>query len=146
MPPSSVVQCSFHHVHCTLYRTDDLDLLVASRDLAESLFDALVDNLAPFGRLVVCGFTSDRVPTETVMQERIYTKLYWKAASVRGYMNYRFAEFAPAARRKLLKLFAAGEIRPLVDERVFEGLESVADAVEYLLAGDNVGKLVVDLR
>jgi len=123
---------------------DKIDIAMDS--VGGALFDTLVDNLAPFGRLVVCGFTSDRVPTETVAQERIYTKLYWKAASVRGYMNYRFAEFAPAARDRLLQLYAAGEIRPLVDDKEFKGLDSVVDAVEYLLAGDNVGKLVVDLR
>jgi NADPH-dependent curcumin reductase CurA len=123
---------------------DKLDIAMDS--VGGELFDALVDNLAPFGRLVICGFTSDRVPTAKVEQERIYTKLYWKAASVRGYMNYRFARFAPAAREHLLQLYSSGAIRPLVDSRTFKGLDSVADAVEYLLAGDNVGKLVVDLR
>ncbi len=123
---------------------DSLDLVLDS--VGGALFDTLVDNLAPLGRLVVCGYTSDRVPTQPVCQERIYTKLYWKAASVRGFMNYRFAEHAPDARRRLLGMLAAGEIRPLLDDVAFSGLESVADAVERLLAGDNTGKVVVDLR
>lgn len=110
------------------------------------LFDALAENLAPYGRLVVCGFTSDRVPTVKVEQERIYTKLYWKAASVRGFMNYRFAEHAADARRRLLDMLEAGTITPLVDPTGFKGLESVAEAVEHLLAGKNIGKVVVDLR
>ena len=38
------------------------------------------------------------------------------------------------------------ELRPLVDRQQFAGLESVPDAVEYLLAGQNLGKVVVDLR
>ena len=45
----------------------------------------------------------------------------------------RFAAFA-----------VAGELVALVDEkRSFEGLESVADAVEYMLSGQAVGKVVV---
>jgi NADPH-dependent curcumin reductase CurA len=123
---------------------DRLDLVMES--VGGELFDTLVDNLAPFGRLVVCGFTSDRVPTERVHQERIYTKLYWKAASVRGFMNYRFAAYAADARNRLLQMLERREITPLIDPRRFAGLESVADAVEHLLAGNNVGKVVVDLR
>lgn len=123
---------------------DSLDLAMDS--VGGALFDALVENLAPFGRLVVCGYTSDRVPTARVEQERIYTKLYWKAASVRGFMNYRFAEYAPDARRRLLEMLKDGTLEPLVDNRNFRGLESVADAVEHLLAGGNIGKVIADLR
>ena len=123
---------------------DKLDLVLDS--VGGELFDVLVDNLAPLGRLVVCGFTSDRVPTETVAQERIYTRLYWKAASIRGFMNYRFAQYAPDARERLLAMLEAGEIRPFLDDAEFRGLESVADAVERLLDGHNPGKVVVDLR
>lgn len=123
---------------------DRLDLVMDS--VGGEVFDVLVDNLAPFGRLVVCGYTSDRVPTERVSQERIYTKLYWKAASVRGFMNYRFSSHAAEARERLLGLYAAGQIYPALDTRRFAGLDSVADAVEHLLAGDNLGKVVVDLR
>jgi len=138
------------------YRRENLAQVLASEysnriDLAMDsvggeMFDALLDNLAPRGRLVVCGFTSDRVPTAKVEQERIYTKLYWKAASVRGFMNYRFVEHAADARARLLEMLGAGTITPLVDAKAFKGLESVADAVEYLLAGRNTGKVVADLR
>jgi NADPH-dependent curcumin reductase CurA len=122
---------------------DRLDLVMDS--VGGEVFDALVEELAPRGRLVVCGFTSDRLPTERVTAERIYTRLYWKAASVRGFMNYRFAEYAPAAREQLLALRERGELLPLVDPTEFKGLRAVADAVEYLLSGANLGKVLVDL-
>ena len=110
------------------------------------IFDAMLANLAPHGRLVICGFTSDRLPTKKVTQERIYTSLYWKAASVRGYMNYRFAEHAPAALARLINMTDEGEIKPLVSMPLLSGLESVADGVKRLLSGKNLGKVVVDLR
>lgn len=109
-------------------------------------FDALLANLAPHGRLVVCGATTDRLPPVKVMQERVYTRLYWKGASVRGFMNWRLAEHAPQARQRLLAMLDAGTIRPLIDPAPFVGLESVPDAVEHLLAGRNLGKVIVDLR
>jgi NADPH-dependent curcumin reductase CurA len=123
---------------------DRLDLVMDS--VGGKCFDALLHNLAPHGRLVSCGYTSDRIPTAKVLDERIYAKLYWKAASVRGFMNYRFSQFAPEARKRLMDMTLDGSITPLVDESRFHGLESVADAVDHLLAGKNLGKVVVDLR
>ena len=123
---------------------DGLDLALDS--VGGASFDALLEQLAPHGRLVVCGYTADRLPTEVKPQERVYTRLYWKAASVRGFMNWRFAEHAPAARERLISDVQEGRVESLVDQRPFRGLEAVPDAVEHLLAGANLGKVVVDLR
>ncbi len=123
---------------------DRLDLVMDS--VGGETFDALVEQLAPHGRLVVCGYSSDRLPTARPAQERIYTRLYWKAASVRGFMNWRFAEYAAEARARLFHMVEAGELEALVDGERFAGLEGVPDAVEHLLAGANLGKVVVDLR
>ncbi len=110
------------------------------------IFDAMLKNLAPFGRLVICGFSSDRLPTEKIHDERIYTRLYWKAASVRGYMNYRFSEYFAETLSELIKLMQAKSIEPLVHEPMFTGLENVGRGVETLLSGDTMGKAIVDLR
>jgi NADPH-dependent curcumin reductase CurA len=123
---------------------DGLDLVLES--VGGPIFDACLDQLAPRGRLVICGYTSDRLPTERVLDERIYTRLYWKAASVRGFMNYRFAEHASPARERLFRMLAKGELTPLVDTSPFRGLESAPAAVEHLLAGNNLGKVMLDLR
>ena len=123
---------------------DRLDLVMDS--VGGETFDTLLDNLAPHGRLVVCGYTSDRLPTAKISTERVYSRLYWKAASVRGFMNYRFAQHAEAARQKLFRQVANGHLNPLVDSTVFTGLEQVPDAVEHLLAGRNLGKVLIDLR
>ena len=39
----SVMQTTFHMINCTLLRTANLDILLHSRDLSESLFAALWD-------------------------------------------------------------------------------------------------------
>ena len=124
--------------------SDSVDLAMDS--VGGEIFDALVNHLAPHGRLVVCGATTDRLPPAKVLHERVYTKLYWKAASVRGFMNYRFSDHAADARRRLFAMLARGVLTPLIDKTAFVGLDAVADAVRHLLQGKNVGKVIVDLR
>jgi hypothetical protein len=48
----------------------------------------------------------------------------------------------------LTSLLREGKLRSVVDPTPFHGggLESVADAIDFLYAGRNVGKVVVDLR
>jgi len=114
--------------------------------VAGETFDALLEQLAPHGRLVICGQTTDRMPPQQVTQERVYTRLYWKAASIRGFLNMRFTEHASDARSRLIDMLTRGKIKPLMDSEPFIGLQQVPDAGERLLAGKNMGKVFVDLR
>lgn len=110
------------------------------------IFDAFLDHLAMRGRLVISGHTSDfDQPVEHVLQPRIYRKLYWKSASVRGFQNMAFREFYDDAARRILELHYSNRIRVLVDPTPFAGLDKAADAVEYLLSGRNTGKVVVKI-
>ncbi len=117
---------------------------IAYDSVGGEIFDAFLDHLAMRGRLVISGHTSDfDKPVENLSQPRIYRKLYWKSASVRGFQNQAFPEFFDDAARRILDLYYSGKLRVLVDPTPFTGLEQVADAVEHLLAGRNSGKVVV---
>ena len=48
-------------------------------------------------------------------------------------------------KRRLFSRFEEGSIRAVVDDRKFEGLESTADAVDYMLTGQALGKVVVSM-
>jgi NADPH-dependent curcumin reductase CurA len=48
-------------------------------------------------------------------------------------------------RERLFGLHAAGKLRAVVDSASFEGLDSVADAVEHSVKGKACGKVVVRL-
>ncbi len=124
---------------------DALD--VAIDTVGGAIFDAFLDNLAPHGRLVAAGAATDlNGQPEIVTAPRIVHKLYYKAASVRGFMNGLLAEHWPTARAKLFALHAAGKISVTFDSVDFAGLPQVYDAVERLLSGQSMGKVVVDLR
>ncbi|MBM4224575.1 MAG: zinc-binding dehydrogenase [Gammaproteobacteria bacterium] len=139
------------------YRREDLrevlsreyprGLDVAYDSVGGEIFDAFVDHVAFRGRVVVSGHTSDfDQEIEFVPQPRAYRKLYWKSASIRGFQNQAFPEFFAEAAARILDLYYQGRLRALVDPTPFTGLDQVADAVEYLLAGKNAGKVVVKLR
>lgn len=119
---------------------------VAYDTVGGEIFDAFLDHLAMRGRLIISGHTSDfDKPDEPVQQSRLYRKLYWKSASVRAFQNPAFPEFFDDAARRILDLYYQGKLEVLVDPAQFRGLDSVADAVEHLLAGRNSGKVVVRL-
>lgn len=138
-------------------RADDLDQVFSQAypdgiDLALDtvggrLFDLLVDHLANKGRLVIAGYAAEQGANrpQIVMQERIYTRLYWKAASLRAFQNGLYRELHDDAARRLLARYYDGTLRVLVDPQPFVGLEEIPDAVEHLMAGENLGKVVVRL-
>lgn len=112
--------------------------------IGKQTFDVCVDNLAVRGRLVIVGFISEYLNDfEFVNQPRIYSKIFWKAASVRGFLMPHYAEFGAEVCDRLLNLYYSGKIKVIVDSTEFKGLESIPDAVEYLLNGKNCGKVVV---
>jgi NADPH-dependent curcumin reductase CurA len=122
-----------------------IDLILDS--VGGGLFDTCVEHLAPRGRIVVLGFAADCEPEpETPKQPRIYHRLFWKSASLRGCaIPPHFAEAVPEHRERLLALLDAGEIRALVDQSSFVGVESIPDAVEHCALGKACGKVVVSL-
>jgi NADPH-dependent curcumin reductase CurA len=136
------------------YHTENLDRVLKNEYpqginlvfdcVGKQTFDTCVENLAIRGRLVVVGFISEYGQREEeIAQPRIYHKLFWKAASVRGFLMPLYQDYAAAARDRLLNLFYTGKLNVAIDSTPFNGIESIPDAVEYLLGGQNCGKVVV---
>lgn len=120
---------------------------VAMDSVGRELFDSFLENLAPKGRLVVCGLAAELsdMQFEKLHSSRVYESIYWKGASVRCFMNHLYREHHPAARAYLFDLYQRGDIQVKVDSTVFRGIEGIRTASEYLLAGKSCGKVIVDL-
>ncbi len=74
--------------------------------VGKQVFDTCVENLAVRGRLVVVGFISEYAKKlEEITQPRLYHQLFWKAASVRGFLMPHYKEYTAEARDRLLNLF-----------------------------------------
>jgi NADPH-dependent curcumin reductase CurA len=120
---------------------------IAYDSVGGSIFDAFVNSLAVKGRLVISGYTSEvGKPWEQVTSPRIYEKLYFRSASVRAFINPHFEEYHPEAAERLLDWHEKGEIEVFVDPVTFVGLEDVPAAVQHLVSGKNIGKVVVKLE
>jgi NADPH-dependent curcumin reductase CurA len=139
-----------HHAHAVadMLATEYKDRLdVAVDTVGGKIFDAFLDNIAPHGRLVVGGAAADlEGRPEIVTGPRIAHKLYYKGASVRGFMNGLLPELWPQARARLFALYETGQLRVVFDDQAFAGLSGVFDAVEHLLSGKSMGKVCVDLQ
>ena len=123
---------------------DSIDVAVDT--VSGDIFDAFLDNLAVHGRFVVAGAAQDLDgKPEIVTAPRVVHKLYYKAASIRGFMNGLLTERWSDARIKLFDLYRLGKLKVIFDETPFNGLPQVYDAVEHLLSGRSMGKVVVNI-
>ncbi|RHY86777.1 hypothetical protein DYB37_003275, partial [Aphanomyces astaci] len=115
-----------------------------------SLLEICVNHLAKHGRLIVIGSISGYADSSSWSAAGatppFSATLLSKSASVRGFFLNHFAKSHGAAHaRKLTILVRKRLLNPGVDSATFRGLEGVADAIEYLYARKNIGKLVVHL-
>jgi hypothetical protein len=121
---------------------DGVDLVYES--VGGELFDTCVEALGHRGRLLSIGYVSEyKDGPEPVTDERIYTTLIAKSASIRGFFLPHFAEHFRSHMNKLLRQYRGGTLDIAIDDNVFKGVEAVPDAVEHLQSGKSVGKVVV---
>lgn len=119
---------------------------IVYESIGGELFDIAVDHLAVRGRLIIHGYISEYTrDTQIIAARRIYSHLLWKSASLHGFRLIDYAQFAPSHVHHLMALLHDGKLRPVIDPTPFNGIESIPDAVEYLIAGEAHGKVVVSL-
>ena len=138
------------------YKSEDVNAVLAAEyprgidvavdTVSGAIFDAFLANIAVHGRLVVGGAAADlEGRPELVTAPRIAHAIYYKGASVRGFMNGLLTQHWPAARERLFALYAEGKLHVTLDEVKFTGLDGVYGAVERLLSGQSMGKVMVKL-
>ena len=121
-----------------------IDLIYES--VGGTLFDTCIRTLAVRGRLLIIGFISEYVEgPQPVRQPRVYTHLLAKSASVHAFFLPHFSRYYREHTARLFQLISDGSLRVAIDPTQFEGLDAVADAVEYLHSGKSMGKVVVKL-
>jgi hypothetical protein len=136
------------------YREEDVGAVISAEypeqltlvmeNVGKMLFDVAVDNLATRGRLVINGYISEyKSQPDIIESARIYYKLLWKSASLRGFLMPHYLDDLGAALDDIFRLYDEDKLTPIHDPTAFRGVEEVADAVEHLHSGQNAGKVVV---
>jgi hypothetical protein len=138
------------------YRSEDVGAVLAAEypdgidvaidTVSGTIFDAFLANIANHGRLVVGGAAADlEGKPEVVTAPRIAHSIYYKGASVRGFMNGLLTPHWDDARKRLFRLYQDGKLRVTFDSQRNVGLEGIYDGIERLLSGKSMGKVVVDI-
>lgn len=133
-------------VHAVLAREYPRGIDVAIDTVSGTIFDAFLANLANHGRLVVGGAAADlEGKPEIVTAPRIAHAIYYKGASVRGFMNGLLTPYWDDARRRLFDLYQRDKLHVHLDSQRNQGIKGIFDGIERLLSGQSMGKVVVDL-
>lgn len=121
----------------------------------EMLHTAL-EALAPKGRLLQVGYISEyphnpKAAEQASMHTEDSASLFWKAGTRQRGEQTIFGNAWPKdystladCKEKVLALHAQGKLVSIVDSAEhFVGLGMVSDAIEYMLSGKSIGKVVV---
>ena len=103
--------------------------------------DDVISNIAPFGKVGVCGVISQYNMTELEPGMRVQRALLTNQASVEGFLVFRFEQKYSIARKKLAKWLNNGDL--IWKEDIVIGLENAPSAFIGLMKGENFGKLLI---
>ncbi|TNN32098.1 Zinc-binding alcohol dehydrogenase domain-containing protein 2 [Liparis tanakae] len=127
---------------------------VVYESVGGAVLEAAVNSLAQKGRLIVIGFISGYQTASGVPAFRGATlpaKLLQKSASMRGFFLPHFLDDYKEALASMMQMLARGQLVCELDRGDlapggrFVGLDAVYRAVDYMYAGKNLGKVVVEL-
>ncbi|MDX1539772.1 MAG: NADP-dependent oxidoreductase [Geminicoccaceae bacterium] len=112
---------------------------------AGPIHDAVMANLAPHARVIICGTVAlaDRFEQPDVGLRHL-RKILVTRATVRGFLLFDYVERYDEGRRQLALWANEGRIRHRED--VLDGIERMPEAFLRLLTSRNLGKQLVRLR
>ncbi|XP_031604038.1 prostaglandin reductase 3 [Oreochromis aureus] len=127
---------------------------VVYESVGGSVLELAVNSLANKGRLIVIGFISGYQSASGIPPFKggtLPVKLLQKSASIRGFFLPHFLGDYREAMSSMIQMFAKGQLvcevdfGDLAEEGKFVGLDAVFRAVDYMYAGRNLGKVVVEV-
>ncbi|GFN76271.1 Zinc-binding alcohol dehydrogenase domain-containing protein 2-like [Plakobranchus ocellatus] len=128
---------------------------VVYESVGYEMFKTCFKNLSIFGRLIVIGaisgYESEEGAAATGSNVSIPFRALEKSADVRGFFLGHYKKEIPAHIARLFQLITTGQLKAVTDngeksdKGPFRGIDMVYDAVEYMYARKNTGKVVVKI-
>lgn len=103
--------------------------------------DAVMENLADFARIAICGQISQYNLAEPELGPRNLRSLNINKARMEGFLVFQFADRHEEGRQRIAKWIKEGEMK--YREDVVDGIENAPAAFIGMLRGENFGKLLV---
>jgi len=103
--------------------------------------DAVMENLADFARIAICGQISQYNLAEPALGPRNVRLLTTHQARMEGFLVFQFAARHGDGRRRIAGWIREGKIK--YKEDVVEGIENAPAAFIGMMRGENFGKLLV---
>ncbi len=107
------------------------------------MLDAVLGQMALFGRVAVCGLMENYDKEEPVPGPYRFDLVLMKRLRIEGFFSPDFYHRGPDIDRIMQPWFDAGRVQMVFD--VSAGLESAPDAFRKLFTGGNIGKTLVEL-
>jgi len=107
------------------------------------LLDAVLPNMAHYGRIAVCGLVATYAADRATPGPRRFDQVLMRRLTIAGFFSPDFAHRGPEYNALLKPWLRAGRITLPFD--VTTGLENVLTAYSKLFTGGNIGKVVVKL-
>jgi NADPH-dependent curcumin reductase CurA len=105
------------------------------------ILDAVLDNLALRARVVICGAVSQYDHMDDVQGPSLYLRLAERQSRMEGFAYFHFPESFEAALADLNGWLDDGSL--VMAEEILEGIDRYPEALEFMFAGGNIGKLMV---
>jgi len=131
-----------------------IDLVI--EHVGGSMLATALGHLAPAGKLVMVGYISEyphnagrEAETKASLAAGVDSAdLFWGGKNMKRGEQTIFGKlgFSAASRQRVYDLHEQGELTALVDTaRTFKGVDDVSAAVTYMLSGQAIGKVVVEM-
>ena len=133
------------------YKTDNVPNAIAEAcplgvdvyfdNVGGEVTDVVMENLADFARVAICGQLSQYNLATPELGPRNIRNLNIHQARMEGFLNYSFASRFEVGRRRIARWIREGKMR--YREDVTEGIENAPSAFIGMLRGENFGKTLV---
>lgn len=122
---------------------DRIDVLF--ENVGGELFDASLLQMNTYGRVVLCGLTSDRTATEPYGLMNIRAVLM-ERLTMHGFILFEYVDSYQTAVNDIGSWYADGRLKLQGEEEVYGGgLPAFASALNHVLDGKNAGKVILEV-
>jgi len=154
-----VINYKTHDLKTELHKIAPDGVDVVLEGVGGTILQTALDAMTPKGRLLQIGYISeyphnnDNKQSSADNEKKGFSSddIFWNKKTIQRGEQTIYGNAWPSSmdnemKDRVLELYAKGKLQSLVDDiKTFDGLESVTDAIDHMLSGTTIGKVVVKI-